>query len=133
MVIRALAVVLGIAAFALAIWARAQAARFLAEHDAIRTPEALARFKALARGNMYGAVALLAIAAAWLPALLYVGLEGGAGAKAAVALAGVAMSVVTRRGKRLEAAARSLPSEPSLRPEYERVSGSWARRALPDF
>jgi hypothetical protein len=126
-------IVLGLAMVALGLWGRSEVARFLARHASIDNPEDFASFKALARRQMFGALALIVLAAAWTPLGIYLVVTKLPGALVAFALLGVVLGFVGKNAKALEVKSRGLPSEESLRSEYLRVGEHWVKKALPDF
>jgi hypothetical protein len=107
---------------------------FLATTPAIGDSAALERFKTVARHNMYGALAQLALGAVAIAASIWVlsrhGLLGFLGVTAANAL----LFLGARRTKALELRVQALPtSSEALEQEYRRIIGSWLKRPLPDF
>lgn len=134
MLLLGLYAVLYLWAIAASLWLSRGVANFLATHDEISSTTALEDFKALARRNMY--FALVQIGVLGLGILLGIALIGMYGLLGfvVVLVANAALLAAGYRGSRLEKRARSLPAaEDSLRQEYQHVSQSWVKKALPDF
>jgi hypothetical protein len=126
-------VLLGVAMVSLMLWGRGELNRFLRDHTAIAGEAEFETFKALARRNMIAALTMLGLAFAWVPLGLYLMFSKQPGATIAFAIAGGLLGFIGRKGRALEAAARSLPCDERLRSEYESVGRHWVTKALPNF
>lgn len=119
---------------ALVYWATREVARFLRSHDTIDDAAALGAFKALARRNMFGAVASMALHLIALAlAILVIKAHGSLGT--AVVLAGVAASYfVGANLLKLERRTWALQcATPQLEAVHRAVVHAWRKKMLPDF
>lgn len=131
-----LAIFLGASAalLALSVWAHADLRRFLSRHAAIDNSTAFEEFKALARRNMYGALAYLVLGTAGLLAGIGVVWGRGLAGLAMVIAVHVVLGLLGQANKKLETTARTLPcSHPMLAEELRRVGETWVRKPLPNF
>jgi membrane protein required for beta-lactamase induction len=121
-------------AAAVMLWSLTQLNRFLAETRDIGDEVSLERFKALARVQMY----LALVGAAFLTA----GMLAGIAVIARHGLLGLLVVILTNMlilglgmyHKKVEARTRSLQAaSDALAKEYQRISGTWVKKALPDF
>jgi hypothetical protein len=120
--------------FALGFRGYREVRAFLASNEAIRTPDELERFKELARRNMYGALAMLAVAVAWVPIIIYLLFRSGPWTeKVAVAATVALFGWFGSRLRTLEVESRMLPVEEALKAEYASVSDVWERKPFPSF
>ena len=116
------------------VWTTRQVSKFLANHAQISNSVDLDEFKGLAKRHMYLALVLLV----GLIAGLFIGVvliwRHGLVALAGVLLANGVLFAMGRLGSRKEEQVRSLPAgSPELAAEYQRISESWVKKALPDF
>lgn len=116
------------------LWSLTQLNRFLAQTPDIGDEVSLERFKALARLQMY--LALCGIV------LLTAGMLAGLGVIARHGLLGLLVVILTNMlilglgvyHKRVETRTRSLRAGSEvLAREYQRISATWLKKALPDF
>jgi membrane protein required for beta-lactamase induction len=121
-------------AAAVMLWSLTQLNRFLAETRDIGDEGCLERFKALARVQMY----LALVGAVFLTA----GMLAGIAVIARHGLLGLLVVILTNMlilglgmyHKKVEARTRSLQAaSDALAKEYRRISGTWVKKALPDF
>jgi uncharacterized membrane protein len=121
-------------AAAVMLWSLTQLNRFLTETRDIGDEVSLERFKALARVQMY--LALCGIV------LLTVGMLAGIAVIGRYGLLGLLVVILTNMlmlglgvyHKRVEARTRSLQAGSEvLAKEYQRISETWLKKALPDF
>ena len=126
-------VALNLALMVVLLWGRTVLVRFLRTYNSIENESVLTEFKNVARWNMYGALAFLVcgiISLTWGIFLVnQYGLEGLA-VVLALSIPSLMLSLST---KKVEVQSRSLPCQDSLKPEYERVSEVWIKKALPNF
>jgi uncharacterized membrane protein len=119
---------------AVMLWSLTQLNRFLTETRDIGDEVSLERFKALARVQMY--LALCGIV------LLTVGMLAGIAVIGRYGLLGLLVVILTNMlmlglgvyHKRVEVRTRSLQAGSEvLAKEYQRISETWLKKALPDF
>lgn len=126
-------VVYGLTA-AVSLWSLSQLKRFLAETRTIADEACLARFKALARLEMYLALAVIVLMVAGIVVGIAVISRGGLLGFATVILANLLLLGLGLYHKRVEVRTRSLQAgSEALAAEYRRVSETWTKKALPDF
>jgi hypothetical protein len=124
---------LSVVMVSLMLWGRHDMNRFLREHTQIAHETDLQTFKAFARRNMFGALAMMGLALAWFPLGIYLMFTKEPGATIAFAAAGGLFGYIGRKAKALEAASRGLPCDQRLQAEYQRVGERWVKKALPNF
>lgn len=108
--------------------------RFVEGTTGIASSADLERYKDLARGQMHLALAILGILIAGLLLGLLLIREHGFGAFLLVLLANAFVFGMGMLHKKVEERARGLRvSSAELRQEYEQVSETWVKKALPDF
>jgi uncharacterized membrane protein len=121
-------------AAAVMLWSLTQLNRFLTETRDIGDEVSLERFKALARVQMY--LALCGIV------LLTIGMLAGIAVIGRYGLLGLLVVILTNMlmlglgvyHKRVEERTRSLQAGSEvLAKEYQRISETWLKKALPDF
>lgn len=119
---------------AVSLWSLSQLKRFLGETRTIADEVSLGRFKALARLQMYLALAVIVLMVAGIVVGIAVISRGGLLGFATVILANLLLLGLGLYHKRVEVRTRSLQAgSEALATEYRRVSETWLKKALPDF
>lgn len=117
----------------MSLWSRAQVTAFLVDAPSIRSTADLERFKALARLEMYLALAMIVLLVTGLATGLVLVRRYGVVALLAVLLVNGVVLGLGLFHKKVEERARSLRTAEGLDTEYRRVCDAWTRKALPDF
>ncbi len=126
--------VLSLVLLVLLFWARLVLRRFLDTHGSIANRRVLLEFKAVARWNMYGALAFLVGGAILLAGGLYLTMEEGLTGLMVVLACSLPSLILSLATKELEERSRALPCpDTALMPEYRQVCETWVKKALPDF
>jgi hypothetical protein len=107
--------------------------RFLRETSSIADHSSLERFKSVARLEMYAALVTIALLIPSVALALLLTLLRGLPALAVVLVSNCALWGISSYHKSVEVKARSLAVTDALAPEYQRVSQSWVKKAIPDF
>jgi hypothetical protein len=119
---------------ALSLVSHRQLNQFLARTPEIADEPCLERYKALARVQMYMALAVTLLLVIGLVAGIMLISQHGLGGLAAVVLANVLVFAFGLYHRRVETRVRGLSvRSETLAAEYARVSQSWVKKALPDF
>jgi uncharacterized membrane protein len=121
-------------AAAVMLWSLTQLNRFLAETRDIGDESSLQRFKVLARMQMYLALCgMVLLAVGMLVGIVLIARHGLLGLLAVI-LTNVFILGLGVYHKRVEERARSLRAGSEvLAKEYQRISETWVKKALPDF
>jgi len=119
---------------AIMLWARYDLSRFLRTTSVISDEATLDEFKALARHNMYGAVAYLTLGAVFLAVGFCLVVRTGVVGTCLVLLFSIPGYYLSKSTRELEICSRMLRcTHPGIESEYARVRHSWLERLLPDF
>ena len=123
-----------VAAVGVSLASAASLQRFVAAHPAIADRATLDQYKTLVRRQMYLALGMLVLLGAGILAGLALIHRQGLAALGAVLAANVVVFLFGMLHRRSERRVRSLPAgSPELDDEYQRVSTSWVKKAVPDF
>jgi hypothetical protein len=122
-----------VVAAAVSLWSRAQVVGFVNDTPRIAGTSDLERFKALARMEMYLALAMIVLLVSGLVAGLFLIFRHGIAGFLGVLLANAVVLGLGAFHKGVEDRARNLPASESLEAEYRRVGRVWTGKALPDF
>lgn len=123
-----------LAAVGVSVASAASLQRFAAAHPAIADRATLDEYKALVRRQMYLALGMLGLLAAGIVAGLALIHRQGLPALGAVLAANAVVFLFGMLHRRSERRVRSLPAaSQELDAEYQRVSTSWVKKAVPDF
>jgi len=116
------------------LWSLGQLKGFLAATSAISDRSSLARYKALARLQMYLALAMIVLMGAGLIVGIMVIRRHGLPGLALVIAANLVVLGLGLYHKKVEGTVRGLPvGSDALAEEYRQVSETWVKKALPDF
>jgi len=106
---------------------------FLATHTAIDDPAALDAFKRLVRGQMYIALAIIALGVLIILGSTVLAMTAGLfGLVFVLVLCGIGY-VLGKATKTLELRARTLPCAAALQAEYAHICETWKKKPLPRF
>ena len=134
MILQAVFFVIYVASAVIFVISLVQVNGFLSETKRIDSTADLERFKELARGQMHLALVTLVVLLTGLAVGLFLIREHGLKALAAVIVANGFVFAMGMFHKKVETRARGLPvASEELQREYQRVSESWSKKALPDF
>lgn len=107
---------------------------FLAETRAIDDTRSLERYKDLVRHQMHLALVVIGVLLTGLALGLVMILRHGVTGLVLVLLANALVLVMGLYHKQVETEVRGLPApSPELEEEYQRISRTWLKKALPDF
>lgn len=126
-------VALQLALFLLSLSGYFQVKRFLVNHPAITGAADLARFRSLARVNMYIALAYLILAFPGIILSIYLGIYYGLMGSLIVVAANAPHFLFARHLRELEEKARKLECASQLYPDYKMTGEVWFKKALPNF
>ncbi len=126
-------ILLNLMLLAVLLWARTVLGRFLRMYRAIDTNSALSEFKSVARWNMYGALGFLICGGVGMIWAVILGQQHGLKGLLIVLSISIPSLLLSLSMKKLEVQSRSLPADDALKSEYQRISETWVKKALPDF
>ncbi len=106
---------------------------FLATHTTIDGDAALAAFKQLVRGQMYGALAVIGLGVPIILGSTVLAFTAGLlGLAFVLVLCGIGL-VLGKATKTLELQARTLPCSEAFQAEYAHICETWQKKPLPRF
>lgn len=121
-------------AAAVSLWSLGRLNGFLAATRSIADRGSLARFKDLARQQMYLALAIIVLMGLGIIAGIIIISRYGLRGLAVVIVANFVVLGLGLYHKKVEGKVRALPAgSEALAEEYRRVSETWVKKALPDF
>jgi len=133
-IVEALFALIYVIAVVVSLSSRASLGRFLDENRVIGDSRAMERFKAMARTQMYLALAMMALLTVGLVVGLVLVVRYGAVGLLPVLLANAVVFGLGLVHKKVETRVKSLPAgSDELAHEMQRVSEAWQKKPLPDF
>ena len=110
-----------------------QVRKFLAAHNSISNAGHLDNFKSLVRGNMYVALAYIALGIPGILMSIYIGFVYGLMGIVLVLVINIPHFLFGKHLKSLEEKARQLQCSAEYSQEFRMVGETWFKKALPNF
>lgn len=126
--------VLSATLLAISFWGRLELSRFLECHSSLDGTTAFEDYKALARGNMYGALAYLVLGVLSMIVGIVLVFRTPLVGLATVIGCNVVLYFLGDANKKMEVRVRNLPcADPALAEQCRRIGETWVHKPLPNF